>query len=140
MQDQASVASAEAEGVRDSDIDRLGARLSGDQVQTHIRIVEIDRRGNRSVAHGCQARDGFEAPAAVSRCPVMLLVDVTGIRSRASWKTSRSAEASVASPTGVLVAWALMWSTCSASTPASSSAWRMAAAAWIGSGLGMTWW
>ncbi len=48
-----------------------------------------------------------KAPAAVSMWPVRLLVDETGIRSASSPRTSRRTAASAASPTGVLVAWAL---------------------------------
>src|SRR5262245_39807439 len=48
------------------------------------------------------------AAAAVSRWPLMLLVELTGMRRMASPKTVSRTRASALSPTGVLVAWALM--------------------------------
>ena len=47
------------------------------------------------------------AAAAVSKWPVMLLVELTGIRPSESPNTPFSTLASATSPTGVLVAWAL---------------------------------
>src|SRR5262245_47002460 len=47
------------------------------------------------------------AAAAVSKWPVMLLVELTGTRGRAGPNTASRTRASATSPTGVLVAWAL---------------------------------
>src|SRR5690242_14424387 len=48
------------------------------------------------------------AAAAVNRCPVMLFVELTGMRRTAGPNTVSSTRASAISPTDVLVAWALM--------------------------------
>ena len=67
------------------------------------------------------------------------LVALTGIRSAADPKARRMALASATSPTGVEVAWALMWTMSASVRPARSTASRIArlAPAPVGSGAVM---
>ena len=69
-------------------------------------------------------------PAAPSKCPVMLLVELTMSPFFAqSPNTAFIALVSAMSPTGVEVPWALMYCTCSGRRPASSRTRRMARSA-----------
>ena len=81
------------------------------------------------------------APAAPSRCPVIDLVADTHSPSTASPSALRIASASATSPTGVEVAWALMWTTSEGTAPADSMAIRIARLAPdpTGSGWAMWW-
>ena len=81
------------------------------------------------------------APAAPSKCPVIDLVADTHRPSTASPRALRIASASATSPTGVEVAWALMWTTSEGTAPADSMAIRMARLAPdpTGSGWAMWW-
>ncbi|MBS1115779.1 MAG: hypothetical protein H6Q87_163 [candidate division NC10 bacterium] len=80
------------------------------------------------------------APAPPSRCPIMDLVELTGI-SRALGPSAASSEAvSDASLNGVPVPWALTYPTLSGGTPASWSARRTASAALVPAGSGRVMW
>ncbi|OPZ54544.1 MAG: hypothetical protein BWY91_01627 [bacterium ADurb.BinA028] len=80
------------------------------------------------------------APAAPSRCPVIDLVALTGMESARSPKARRIALVSATSPTGVEVAWALMWTTSRRVPPAVDTASSMAREAPAPSGSGAVMW
>ena len=131
---------AEAEGVvehRDVAV-RQRAVVAGDDVEVdlRVRVVDVDRGRRHPVVHRQHGEEALEAPAAPRRWPVIDFVALTHIASASAPKARRMALASAMSPTGVDVAWALMWTMSALLSPARSTASSMARDAPAPSGSG----
>ena len=136
---QARVTAAEAERVRDGDPDRVRPGLVGDQAKVDVGLIQIDRGRDRLVPHRRQAGQGLERTRGREHVAGEALGrrdgNSTGIVAQDEAEDGRFGRVADRCARGVGVDMVDL----PGSMRASARAWRMAAAAGAGSGLGITW-